>query len=67
MNTQRSLLHAVAERLARNHRLTLLRTWLALDRLSFRGTCSTRCTKFGATGHTSLLGHTDIVLVHSSF
>lgn len=32
-----------------NHRLTLSRTWLALDRLSSRSTCSTGCTKFGAT------------------
>lgn len=67
MNTQRSLLQAVAERLACNHRLALPRTWLALDRLLFRGTCSARCTKFGATSRASLLGYTAIVLVHSSF
>lgn len=35
--------------LARNRRLTLPRKWLALDRLSSHGTCSNRCTKFGAT------------------
>lgn len=61
MNAQRRQLRTVAERLARNHRLTLPRKWLALDRLSSRGTCSNRCTKFGATGRPSSLGYAAIV------
>lgn len=61
MNAQTRLLRAVAERLARNRRLTLPRKWLALDRLSSRGTCSNRRTKFGATGRPSSLGYAAIV------
>lgn len=57
-------MHAVAERLARSRRLSNSRAWLALDRLSSRGTCRNGCTKFGATGRppmnppvTQLHGH----------
>lgn len=37
------------------------RTWLALDRLSSHGTCSTRCTRFGATGRSPVLGYMAII------